>query len=125
MRLLDSFVTDRTGSQIGLMSGWAVQVNDWMEGMLMDCYEDLYRFKGVLAIQGWPDRFIFQASQPMFGCDLDVPMLPTLDASTSHNSSHRAGLSWGDIRAHFIRFTVQGSSDGHQSDFKLVQLSSL
>ena len=40
------------------------QVNDWMEGMITDCYEDLYRFKGVLAIKGWPDRFIFQASQP-------------------------------------------------------------
>ncbi len=39
-------------------------MNDWMEGMIIDCYEDLYRFKGVLAIKGWPDRFIFQASLP-------------------------------------------------------------
>ena len=41
-----------------------VQVNDWMEGMIIDCYEDLYRFKGVLAIKGWPDRFIFQVRRP-------------------------------------------------------------
>ena len=44
--------------------GKCVQVNDWMEGMIVECYEDLYRFKGVLAIKGWPDKFIFQASQP-------------------------------------------------------------
>ena len=38
----------------------ASQVNDWMEDLLFSCSEDLFRFKGVLAIDGWPDRFIFQ-----------------------------------------------------------------
>ncbi|CAL5224344.1 g7017 [Coccomyxa viridis] len=42
------------------------KVNDWMEGMIIDCYEDLYRFKGVLAIKGWPDRFIFQGVHEVF-----------------------------------------------------------
>ena len=86
VRLLDNLSRDRIGSQIGLMGGWVVQVNDWMEGMLMDCYEDLYRFKGVLAIQGWPDRFIFQASQPMFGCDLALPMLRSFNITASPSS---------------------------------------
>lgn len=40
-----------------------MQVNDWMEGVIEDSYEDLYRFKGVLAIEDWPDRFIFQVRQ--------------------------------------------------------------
>ena len=39
-----------------------VQVNDWMENLLYDDADDLYRFKGVLAIEDWPDRFIFQVS---------------------------------------------------------------
>jgi G3E family GTPase len=38
-----------------------VQVNDWMEDLVVNDFENLYRFKGVLAIAGWPDRFIFQA----------------------------------------------------------------
>ena len=83
VRLLDNSSRACTGSQIGLKGGWVVQVNDWMEGMLMDCYEDLYRFKGVLAIQGWPDRFIFQASQPMFGCGLALPILQSLNITAS------------------------------------------
>ncbi len=39
-----------------------LQVNDWMENLLYDDADDLYRFKGVLAIEDWPDRFIFQVS---------------------------------------------------------------
>ena len=39
-----------------------MQVNDWMENLLYDDADDLYRFKGVLAIEDWPDRFIFQVS---------------------------------------------------------------
>lgn len=35
-------------------------MNDWMEDLLVTSSQDLYRFKGVLAIDGWPDRFIFQ-----------------------------------------------------------------
>lgn len=42
--------------------GTWLQVNDWMEDLLIDSSEDLYRFKGVLAIDGWPDRFIFQVT---------------------------------------------------------------
>ena len=49
------------GDEVNAERELCVQVNDWMEGMIIDCYEDLYRFKGVLAIKGWPDRFIFQA----------------------------------------------------------------
>ena len=45
----------------------ASQVNDWMEDLLFSCSEDLFRFKGVLAIDGWPDRFIFQV------CSQQVP----------------------------------------------------
>lgn len=37
-----------------------------MEDLLIDCSEDLYRFKGVLAIDGWPDRFIFQVRAAEF-----------------------------------------------------------
>ena len=37
-----------------------VQVNDWMENLIYEDSDDLYRFKGVLAIEDWPDRFIFQ-----------------------------------------------------------------
>jgi len=33
-----------------------------MEDLLIECSEDLYRFKGVLAIDSWPDRFIFQVA---------------------------------------------------------------
>ena len=94
VRLLDNLSRDCTGSQLGLMGGWIVQVNDWMEGMLMDCYEDLYRFKGVLAIQGWPDRFIFQASQPMFGCDLALPRFQSVNITTLRSSfpTNRIGV---------------------------------
>ena len=48
------------------------QVNDWMEDLLFSCSEDLFRFKGVLAIDGWPDRFIFQV------CNLRSLLLSSL-----------------------------------------------
>ncbi|CAL8471470.1 g11012 [Coccomyxa elongata] len=41
-------------------------VNDWMEDLLVTSSQDLYRFKGVLAINGWPDRFIFQGVHAVF-----------------------------------------------------------
>ena len=31
-----------------------------MEDLIFSCADDLFRYKGVLAIAGWPDRFIFQ-----------------------------------------------------------------
>ena len=39
-----------------------LQVNDWMENLIYEDADELYRFKGVLAIEDWPDRFIFQVS---------------------------------------------------------------
>jgi G3E family GTPase len=35
-------------------------VNDWLSDLLQEQSEDIYRMKGVLAIEGNEERFVFQ-----------------------------------------------------------------
>ena len=41
-------------------------VNDWLGLLLNDRWEDLYRMKGVLAIQGCDERYVFQGVHALF-----------------------------------------------------------
>jgi G3E family GTPase len=41
-------------------------INDWMGMFLMQRAEEIYRMKGILAIQGWEEKFIFQAVHMQF-----------------------------------------------------------
>ena len=51
-----------------------MQVNDWMEDLIFSCADDLFRYKGVLAIEGWPDRFIFQARLVVLPLAMHAPL---------------------------------------------------
>eukprot|EP00899_Mesostigma_viride_P009161 jgi/Mesvir1/18246/Mv09522-RA.1 len=42
------------------------KVNDWLGTLLTDRMEDLYRMKGVLAIEGSDERFVFQGVHALF-----------------------------------------------------------
>lgn len=37
-----------------------LQINTWLEELMSERSEDLYRTKGVLSIDGWEERFVFQ-----------------------------------------------------------------
>ena len=39
------------------------QVNLWMGTLIDFCKEDLFRYKGILSIAGWEDKFIFQVTR--------------------------------------------------------------
>ena len=41
-------------------------VNDWLGLLLNDRWEDLYRMKGVLAIKGCDERYVFQGVHALF-----------------------------------------------------------
>jgi G3E family GTPase len=41
-------------------------VNDWLGVLLNDRWQDLYRMKGVLAIEGCDDRYVFQGVHALF-----------------------------------------------------------
>ena len=41
-------------------------VNDWLGMLLNDRWQDLYRMKGVLAIEGCDDRYVFQGVHALF-----------------------------------------------------------
>ncbi|MBY0230045.1 MAG: GTP-binding protein [Gemmataceae bacterium] len=41
------------------------KLNEWMSGLLMEKGADIYRAKGVLAIKGVPNRYLFQAVHMM------------------------------------------------------------
>lgn len=36
------------------------QINTWLEVLMNESSDDLYRTKGVLSIDGWDERFVFQ-----------------------------------------------------------------
>jgi len=42
------------------------KINDWMGMFLMQRAEEIYRMKGILAVQGWDEKFIFQAVHMQF-----------------------------------------------------------
>ena len=42
------------------------KVNLWLETLLMLRQEDIYRMKGVLSIEGWDRRFVFQGIHHLF-----------------------------------------------------------
>lgn len=37
-----------------------LQINDWLEDLLNERSDDIYRMKGVLSIDGFNARFVFQ-----------------------------------------------------------------
>jgi hypothetical protein len=44
------------------------QINEWLEGLMNERSEDLYRTKGVLSIHGWDERFVFQVDIQAIKC---------------------------------------------------------
>ncbi len=46
-------------------------VNDWLGDLLQERWEDLYRLKGVLAIQGFPERYVIQGVHALFEGQVD------------------------------------------------------
>ena len=48
-------------------------VNDWLGVLLNDRWQDLYRMKGVLAIEGCDDRYVFQGVHALFEGMPDKP----------------------------------------------------
>ena len=48
-------------------------VNDWLGMLLNDNWQDLYRMKGVLAIEGCDDRYVFQGVHALFEGMPDKP----------------------------------------------------
>jgi len=49
------------------------KVNDWLGVLLNDQWQDLYRTKGVLAIEGCDDRYVFQGVHALFEGTPDRP----------------------------------------------------
>ena len=46
-------------------------VNDWLGDLLQQRWQDLYRLKGVLAIQGFPERYVIQGVHSLFEGQVD------------------------------------------------------
>jgi G3E family GTPase len=46
-------------------------VNDWLGDLLQERWEDMYRLKGVLAIQGFPERYVIQGVHALFEGQVD------------------------------------------------------
>lgn len=62
-------VHDDTVSSVSLAMDGEVDldlVNDWLGMLLNDRWQDLYRMKGVLAIEGCDDRYVFQGVHALF-----------------------------------------------------------
>ncbi|GBG65451.1 hypothetical protein CBR_g51046 [Chara braunii] len=49
------------------------KINDWLGDLLQERSEDLYRMKGVLAIKGADERFVFQGVHALFEGSPDRP----------------------------------------------------
>lgn len=39
-----------------------VQIDLWLGNLLVERSEDIYRMKGILSVDGMPERFVFQVS---------------------------------------------------------------
>jgi G3E family GTPase len=49
------------------------QINTWLEDVMNERSDDIYRTKGVLSIDGWNERFIFQVGVSFIShCDFSV-----------------------------------------------------
>ena len=48
-------------------------VNDWLGDLLQARWQDLYRLKGVLAIAGFPERYVIQGVHALFEGQVDRP----------------------------------------------------
>ena len=55
------------------------KLNDWLKKLMMEKGQDLYRSKGILAILGSEDKYVFQA----------VHMMMNLDSSSNLGMSHK------------------------------------
>ena len=58
-----------------------LQINTWLENLMNECSEDLYRTKGVLSIDGWDERFVFQVcfqARITFKFDQQLYILPSI-----------------------------------------------
>jgi G3E family GTPase len=51
----------------------AKKLNQWMSKLLQEKGPDIFRMKGVLAIKGEPNRFVFQGVHMLFDGKLDKP----------------------------------------------------
>ena len=64
-----SHVHDDTVGSVSLVMDGQVDldaVNDWLGLLLNDRWQDLYRMKGVLAIEGCDERYVFQGVHALF-----------------------------------------------------------
>lgn len=59
MSLMPSFCEAVITDRLEFVSTY-FQINEWLEGLMNERSEDLYRTKGVLSIHGWDERFVFQ-----------------------------------------------------------------
>jgi G3E family GTPase len=48
-------------------------VNDWLGDLLAQRWQDIYRMKGVLAIQGFDERYVIQGVHALFEGAVDRP----------------------------------------------------
>ncbi len=62
--------------------GCMMQVNLWMGTLIDFCKEDLFRYKGILSIAGWEDKFIFQVTLVL--CALTSAVTPAYLSMNPH-----------------------------------------
>lgn len=46
-------------------------INDWLGDLMAERWQDLYRLKGVLAIEGFPERYVVQGVHALFEGQVD------------------------------------------------------
>mmetsp|Transcript_102154 Transcript_102154/g.292402 ORF Transcript_102154/g.292402 Transcript_102154/m.292402 type:complete len:491 (-) Transcript_102154:232-1704(-) len=69
-------VHDRSISSIGIDVPGEVDMTalqNWMNGILGEESENIYRMKGVLAVKGVPKKFVYQAVHMIFSSTFDAP----------------------------------------------------
>jgi G3E family GTPase len=52
------------------------RLNGWIGGLLRDKGADIFRSKGILAIDGWDERYVFQGVHMLMAGDADRPWAP-------------------------------------------------
>ncbi len=74
------------------------KLNVWIGNLMRDKGEDLFRYKGVLAVKGMDEKFVFQGVHMLFGGDF----------------SDEIGL-WKDVETRECRFVFIGKNLDHQA----------
>jgi G3E family GTPase len=67
---------DQTVSSVGFEVPGELDVdrlNEWLGGLLRDKGVDIFRSKGILAVQGWAERYVFQGVHMLMDGRADRP----------------------------------------------------